>query len=285
MVFLSHCSHSTGILCCCLQALGERTFHALYSICNGATIAERKAHSLDTPDRYRFLAQGDLLKVPQMNDDEEYKALGFCLRNLGFSEAKCNELLAIVSAVLAIGNVGFERVEDDRIVINGADEVDFAADMLGIPRADLRSSLLSTDGGATPVADPDSMRDLLARELYHRLVLGILNHINEQLDPGRVSSEVTARLPGGRPLTTSLVDFPGFVFQNYASADQTCGLDDLVTNFLHETVYGFYTAQVFKAEELLHRKEGVPFQQVPYFDNSVSGIDRGIKEQASCSRL
>ena len=91
-------------------AQDERNFHIFYQLVVGADSSVRRKFELEgDPARYTILSRGGCTKVPSIDDKRDFNEVMAAFRALHFSSDEIDGLFAIVSGVLALGNVTFRN--------------------------------------------------------------------------------------------------------------------------------------------------------------------------------
>ncbi|PWA16075.1 hypothetical protein CCH79_00016508, partial [Gambusia affinis] len=93
---------------CIRQANTERAFHIFYYMVAGAKDKMREELLLEGFNGYRFLVAGHV-EVPGQQDDELFDETLEAMEIMGFTEEERLGMLKVVSTVLQLGNVKFEK--------------------------------------------------------------------------------------------------------------------------------------------------------------------------------
>jgi myosin-1 len=113
---------------------GERNFHIFYQLVKGETSSEQRQSlglSNFQPEDFEYLACSGEYDAEDMNDQQEYRETLEAMRTIGMKEGEIEEVLAVVSAILHMGNINFD--ENDREVAHIKDKrhLEFPAYLLG----------------------------------------------------------------------------------------------------------------------------------------------------------
>lgn len=87
------------------QAEGERNYHFFYQLCAGASPEERQRFYLEEPGFYEFLNKSGCYEIEGVADDESFRRTRVAFDILGITKEEQENIFAIVSAVLRLGNV------------------------------------------------------------------------------------------------------------------------------------------------------------------------------------
>lgn len=90
---------------------------------------------------YFYINQGNVDRVDGINDATDYRTVVSSLNALQFSNADQDTLWRVVAAILHLGNIKFEKIDDDKLTLQKSKDVEYVADLLRVPKNDLIKSL------------------------------------------------------------------------------------------------------------------------------------------------
>ena len=245
----------------------ERSYHIFYQLMAGAP-AECKGSTLAGLDaaKLRVLGQSKCITLNGVDDKKEFGEVASSLDKLGVTEASKNEMYTVLSALLLLSNVTMITDDNDKADIDPGTEAMLKAGEEQLGCGALASLLLQrtmTRGGggkrmSTYTIDftkvqAEAARDAVVKAVYTHLFDWVVLKVNNNLMKG---AEETAKLP-----YVGLLDIFGFENFKHNSFEQLC------INFANEKLQQFFLTCVFKEEETLHVKEGVPWRDIEYADN------------------
>ncbi len=88
------------------QQDGERSFHIMYQLTQGATADMRSSLHIKPTETYSYL-NNEARQIPGVRDGANFKALVECLKILGIDAAQQKEIWRLLSVVLNLGNIRF----------------------------------------------------------------------------------------------------------------------------------------------------------------------------------
>ena len=89
-----------------------------------------------------FLAMSGCIDVDTVDDMEDFRAVKEALATLQFSSQEQDNIWALTSAVLALGNIEFRSTGEKKCELTDRGWLDVAAGLMQVPSADLEKALL-----------------------------------------------------------------------------------------------------------------------------------------------
>ena len=264
----------------------ERNYHIFYQMLTGLTAAEKSTYGLAGVQDYHYLSQSGCLTIEGVNDAVAWSVTLSAMQQLSFSEADISGVIAILAAILQLGNLQFteRRVNNmDATDCSNPDTLSQCARNLHLSTDDLstalrfRSVTIRGETSMIPLnlADTIDSRDALAKALYDRLFSWIVSRLNSTLygDDSRRS--------GGRSHSIGILDIFGFEIFPQNLFEQFC------INYANEKLQQHFNSHIFTLEQQLYRDEAIDATSVDFCDNvgcvelieSKAGIIRMLEEE------
>jgi len=252
----------------------ERNFHIFYQLLAGADVHLLKELKLQrNQENYSLLCQsGTVVHRPSsqltqqnFNDRRDFTITKRAMEDIGLKPDEICDIFKIVSSVLKLGNLQFVPTTNmdgtEGCSIANEYELYDVGQLLKADVNSLRSALLSKyvelneEGLVSDLSSNEagSVRDSLCRTLYSRLFTYVVSRINESI-------KVTAHR---RPHMMGILDMYGF------EAFQHNGFEQLLINYANEKLQQMFIESSFKQEQEEYLSEGVEWNQVGFFSNSV----------------
>jgi myosin protein heavy chain len=212
------------------QGRDERSFHIFYQLCEALPADKKAALHLTGPDDFKFLNQSGCVRVPSVNDSKDFEDTRSALKTLNFSAEETDTLYRTVAAVMHLGNIEFSG--DEQAEISNPATLDIVAELLQIDAPALAQGLVRPRilAGRDLVArslnphQASNSRDALAKALYGRCFLWVVDKINQSL-------QVVAK-----DNFIGILDIAGFEIFEFNSFEQLC------INFTNERLQQFLTS-------------------------------------------
>ncbi|KAJ2160360.1 hypothetical protein GGF46_002308 [Coemansia sp. RSA 552] len=232
---------------------GERSFHALYYLTNGASSDEQAEYGL-VHSAFEYLNRpGTVQRITGFSDTERFQELVAAMGNVGLGQKYRRHIFTVLAAILTLGNLQFayqKQGEEGAATVRNQDVADHVSELLGLSTETLLSLLtiktkqvgsdkftvyLDGDGAA-------ARRDDLARSLYSLLFNWIVEFVNSKL----------CKEDGDCQNAIGIVDFPG-----WHTASRPSSYEQLCTNYANERLHHFLFHQVFEAGDSDYIAEGI----------------------------
>uniref|UniRef100_A0A1A9UX91 Myosin motor domain-containing protein n=1 Tax=Glossina austeni TaxID=7395 RepID=A0A1A9UX91_GLOAU len=245
------------------QQAGERNFHCFYQLLRGAADSELGQYDLiRDPSKYYYMNQGSM---DILTEKADFKGANSAFKTLGFATDEVSTIWRIVAAILHLGNIEFQTIEDDLVITNRS-HLKSAAKLLEVTEDDLSTALtervIAAGGNVMQkyhnATQAEYGKDALAKAIYDRLFTWIISHINRAiLFRG---SKAQARFN----TVIGVLDIYGFEIFDSNSFEQFC------INYCNEKLQQLFIELVLKQEQEEYHREGIAWQKIDYFNNKVS---------------
>jgi myosin heavy subunit len=237
---------------------GERNFHVLYQLVQGATPEEKKSFVLLTANKYRYLRSGNVVSLAGVDDAGLLGALKDAFKGLKLSSYQ-SSIFRILSAILHLGNVSFVHDEESGAVkIKSPKVLNIVAALLVCDENTLAQTMCEAqpppsldDEEPPPATMPaEDMRDLIAQTIYTKLFDWMVQELNNQIRTEPTNNFV------------SLLDPFGF---------EDCdlnGLHQLSVNYASERLFSDLIETRNSEEQELYVEEGTNWERIELDDGS-----------------
>jgi len=219
----------------------------------------------DDLSKFAFLTRSSVKELKDVNDVEMFERRINAMLTIGIDKKDIVEVLHIIAAVLHIGNIKFDapanNSEGSAVMQECSTSAGLAEKLLGVSSGELEKVLCNntrvtrTERIRSPVnvRQAADNRDALARALYGILFNFIVHSTN--LSIGYIEDV---------KLFVGVLDIFGFECFKMNSFEQLC------INFTNERLQQFFNSFVFKLEEQLYEREGIPWDALDFPDNQDS---------------
>ncbi|PKU30971.1 unconventional myosin-xv [Limosa lapponica baueri] len=228
------------------QAKSERNYHIFYEMLAGLPTQQRQRYCLQGAETYYYLNQGGNCEIPGKDDAEDFRRLLNTMEVLSFSVEEQNSIFRILSSVLHLGNVYFEKYETDCqevATVVSATEIRTVAELLQVSPEGLQKAITfkvtetQREKIFTPLTVESAVdaRDAIAKTLYSLLFGWLTDRINKRVYPRQEA------------LSIAILDIYGFEDLNFNSFEQLC------INYANEYLQFFFNKIVFQEEQVGQR--------------------------------
>ncbi|NXA57886.1 MYO15 protein, partial [Mohoua ochrocephala] len=242
------------------QAKTERNYHIFYEMLAGLPSQQRQRYCLQGAETYYYLNQGGNCEIPGKDDAEDFRRLLNTMEVLNFSVDEQNSIFRILSSVLHLGNVYFEKYETDCqevAMVVSATEIRTVAELLQVSPEGLQKAITfkvtetQREKIFTPLTVESAVdaRDAIAKTLYSLLFGWLTDRINKLVYPRQEA------------LSIAILDIYGFEDLNFNSFEQLC------INYANEYLQFFFNRIVFQEEQEEYIREQIEWKEIPFSDN------------------
>ncbi|XP_024004491.1 myosin-4 [Eutrema salsugineum] len=239
---------------------GERSYHIFYELCAGASPILKEKLKLKAASEYNYLNQSNCLTIDPIDYAQKFHKLMEAFNIVQIPQDYQERAFALLAAVLWLGNVSFEVIDNENHVEVVADEaVTNVAMLMGCNSQDLMV-VLSTcklQAGRDCIAkrltlrQATDMRDSLAKTIYASLFDWLVEQINTSLEVGRLRT--------GRSI--SILDIYGFESFKTNSFEQFC------INYANERLQQHFNRHLFQLEQEEYEGDGIDWTKLGFKDN------------------
>ncbi|GLT83396.1 hypothetical protein SLE2022_016880 [Rubroshorea leprosula] len=238
----------------------ERSYHVFYQLCAGAPASLKEKLNLMTAKEYMYLNQSDCLVINGVDDAKKFNKLMEALDIVQICKEDQDRAFAMLAAVLWLGNISFQVIDNENHVEALADEAaSSAAKLLGCGVHELIVALSTHKiwAGKDSIAKKLTMqqainiRDALAKFIYASLFDWLVKQINKSLEAGKSCT--------GRSI--SVLDIYGFESFKKNSFEQ------FYINYANERLQQHFNRHLLKLEQEEYELDGVDWTKVDFEDN------------------
>ncbi|KAK7273558.1 hypothetical protein RIF29_14614 [Crotalaria pallida] len=239
---------------------GERSYHIFYQLCAGAPPSLRGKLNLLRAEDYKYLRHSNCYSIAGVNDAEEFRIIMEALDVVHISKEDQENVFAMLTAVLWLGNISFTVIDNESHVQAVEDEGLFnVAKLIGCDIEDLKLTLSTRKMivrnekivQKLTLSQAIDARDALAKSIYACLFDWLVEQINKSLAVGKRRT--------GRSI--SILDIYGFESFNRNSFEQFC------INYANERLQQHFNRHLFKLEQEEYIQDGIDWAKVEFEDN------------------
>ncbi|KAF7243111.1 Unconventional myosin-XV, partial [Varanus komodoensis] len=242
------------------QAKNERNYHVFYEMLAGLPAQQKRKFCLQEAETYYYLNQGGNCEIPGKVEVEDFHRLLDAMEIMHFSASDQDSIFRILSSILHLGNVYFEKYETDCqevASIVSAREIRVVAELLQISPEGLQRSITykvtetMREKILTPLTVESAVdaRDAIAKILYSLLFSWLTDRINRLIYPRQDT------------LSVAILDIYGFEDLGFNSFEQLC------INYANEYLQFFFNKIVFKEEQEEYIREQIEWREIAFTDN------------------
>ncbi|KAM7387492.1 hypothetical protein PAMA_009893 [Pampus argenteus] len=241
---------------CIRQANTERAFHIFYYMVAGAKDKMREELLLENFSSYRFLVAGHV-EIPGQQDNEMLDETLQAMEIMGFTEEERLGMMKVVSTVLQLGNIIFEKERNSEQAtmpdntaaqkvchLQGINVTDFTRAIL-TPRIKVGREVVQK---AQTKQQADFAVEALAKAMYDRLFRWILARVNKTLDKSKKQSSSFL----------GILDIAGFEIFEDNSFEQLC------INYTNERLQQLFNHTMFVLEQEEYKREGIEWNFIDF---------------------
>ncbi|XP_077474665.1 myosin-11-like isoform X2 [Stigmatopora argus] len=255
---------------CIRQANTERAFHIFYYMVAGAKDKMKEDLLLEDFSSYRFLMAGHV-EVSGVEDDELFVETLEAMEIMGFTEEERIGMLKVVSTVLQLGNVKFEKERNtEQATMPDNTAAQKVCHLQGINVTDLTRAFLTPRikvgrevvQKAQTKQQADFAVEALAKAMYERLFRWILARVNKTLDKSKKQSSSFL----------GILDIAGFEIFEDNSFEQLC------INYTNERLQQLFNHTMFVLEQEEYKREGIDWNFIDFgldLQPTIELIERG----------
>ena len=242
----------------------ERNYHIFYQLLTGLEAEQKKLYGLQSVKDYAYLNQSRCMTIDGVNDAQAWHVTLDAMQQLNFTDSEIASIIAILAAILQLGNLKFKEVRLNNMDATeplNADVLNLAATNLKLTPDDLstalrfRSVTIRGETSMIPLnlSETTDSRDALAKALYDRLFNWIVEKLNQALHRDEQEHNKTKSI--------GILDIFGFEIFDKNLFEQFC------INYANEKLQQHFNTHIFSMEMLLYAEEGIDAKSVEFNDN------------------
>lgn len=249
------------------QQKGERNFHIFYQLlASGWNELYEQCYlqGLSAMDFF-YTNQSRTVTVDGMNDADMFRQVIDAMNTVRIDQTEQWYIFSTLAAILHLGNLELYGRDAPCDVQRGTEAyLQTAAYLLGVDPDALMHAITHKRiqmGGrrGSIVQVPQNgdqatqIKDALAKELYSRTFDHVIQRVNQVMYPQNYTA--------GQSI--GILDIYGFEIFDNNSFEQFC------INYVNERLQQIFIELTIKGEQREYKNEGLPWKDVPYFDNKV----------------
>jgi myosin-5 len=273
-------------------AVGERSYHIFYQLCAGAPASLKDKLNLKKVDEYKYLKQSCCYSIAGVDDAQMFRTVTEAMNIVHISKEDQENVFAMVSAVLWLGDVSFTVIDNENhveIIVDEASKT--VAELLGCSIEDLNLALskrhmkvnnenivqkltlaqvscFSTNGKITTIVieSTNEFAYLMhapflfqATDTRDALAKSVYASLFEWLVEQINKSLSVGKRRTGRSI--SILDIYGFESFDKNSFEQFC------INYANERLQQHFNRHLFKLEQEEYVEDGIDWAKVDFEDN------------------
>ncbi|KAL3282151.1 hypothetical protein HHI36_005346 [Cryptolaemus montrouzieri] len=247
--------------------MNQANFNIFYVMYDGL-ISEKLAeeYKLSTDRQYRYLRileeeRADRPRVEINKNISKFKKIKDIMREFEFSNEEKETIFNCLAAILILGEVRFQDGDDTSAKIVNLDTARMVAQLLDIEERKfcwaLTNYCLLKDGAVVSKKntcdEARDTRDVLANNLYTRLVDYVVAQVNHKLSFGKAIF--------GEKYLIQIFDY--FGFECFKSNE----LWQLFVNIFNEQMQHYYIQKIFKWEMTDLNEDKIEYEPISYYNN------------------
>ncbi|XP_017262475.1 unconventional myosin-IXb isoform X2 [Kryptolebias marmoratus] len=244
----------------------ERNYHVFYYLLLGASAEERKEYKLLPPEEYFYLKQENFKIEDEEDLRHDFERLQQAMEMVGFLPATKKQIFSVLSAILYLGNVTYQRKStgrDEGLEVGPPEVLTTLSGLLKVEEELLvealtkRKTVTVNDKLILPYSQSEAItaRDSMAKSLYSALFDWIVLRINHALLNKKDMEESVPCLSIG------VLDIFGFEDFQTNSFEQFC------INYANEQLQYYFNNHIFNLEQEEYQAEGITWHNIDYIDN------------------
>eukprot|EP00039_Didymoeca_costata_P008037 m.107235 g.107235 ORF g.107235 m.107235 type:complete len:1313 (+) comp13919_c0_seq1:97-4035(+) len=245
---------------------GERSFHIFYQLLAGSDNSLLSELKLTRkPEDYSYLDMSGCTSVDGIDDKEGWEEVMQALEVVNITKKEQSEIWKLLAIINHFGNIEFEDVATSFGSHGGseiANDITELCELLGTDE-DTMSNVFTTrmvNAGFEMVSKQLPVQDALGavsaacKNIYNRLFTWIVKRINQT---------ISVKNRRAKKKTIGVLDIYGFEILNNNSFEQ------FIINYCNEKLQQIFIELTLKSEQDEYDREGIPWEHIDYFDNSV----------------